>query len=92
MHDISLLLAEYDSEHHHSLQQSMFDVQTSLHSNAAMLDDLHYDHEQQVEQLVNAERTKIQAAEEHRSKVVGQLDSFANVSERNIMHFHHCTF
>ncbi|KAJ2960762.1 hypothetical protein NQZ79_g3911 [Umbelopsis isabellina] len=78
MHDISLLLAEYDSEHHHSLQQSMLDVQTSLHSNASMLDDLHYDHEQEVDQLVNAEKWKIQAAEEHRSKVAGQLDSFAN--------------
>ncbi|KAG2176238.1 hypothetical protein INT43_005472 [Umbelopsis isabellina] len=78
MHDISLLLAEYDSEHHHSLQQSMHDVQTSLHSNAAMLGDLHYDHEQQVEQLVKAEKSKMQAVEEHRSKVVGQIDSFAN--------------
>ncbi|KAM3588845.1 Kinesin-related motor protein [Umbelopsis sp. WA50703] len=76
MYDISLLLTEYDSEHHQSLQQSMLDVQTSLHSNAAMLDDLHYDHDQQVDQLVNNEKSNIQAAEEHRFKVMGQLDSF----------------
>jgi hypothetical protein len=85
MYDISLLLTEYDSEHHQSLQQSMLDVQTSLHSNAAMLDDLHYDHDQQVDQLVNNEKSNIQAAEEHRFKVMGQLDSFVTVSGDTVM-------
>lgn len=79
MHDISLLLAEYDSEQHESLQQSMYDIQSSLRSNGVSLDDLSSDNNQDVEQLIASEKATAQVAQSHRQKMWTQLDSFITV-------------
>jgi hypothetical protein len=80
MHDISLLLQEYDSEEHERLQKSMYDVQSSLRSNGASLDDLQFDHNQDVDRLITSEKATAQAAENHYHTISDHLDSLANVS------------
>jgi hypothetical protein len=88
MHDISLLLAEYDSEQHESLQQSMYDIQSSLRSNGVSLDDLSSDNNQDVEQLIASENATAQVAQSHRQKMLTQLDSFITVRSLGALSAH----
>ncbi|KAI9287346.1 P-loop containing nucleoside triphosphate hydrolase protein [Umbelopsis sp. AD052] len=81
MHDISLLLQEYDSEEHERLQKSMYDVQSSLRSNGASLDDLQSDHNEDVDRLITSEMATVQAAENHYHTMSDQLDSLSNLKE-----------
>ena len=80
MHDISLLLQEYDSEEHERLQKSIYDIQSSLRSNGVSLDDLQSDHNQDVDRLILSEKATVQAAENHYHNMNDQLDTLANVS------------
>lgn len=80
MHDISLLLQEYDSEEHERLQKSIYDIQSSLRSNGVSLDDLQSDHNQDVDRLILSEKASVQVAENHYHNMNDQLDTLANVS------------
>lgn len=81
MTDISLLLAEYDSEQHESLQKSMADIQTSLRDHGEAVHGFQTANNHDMNQAIASEKSSTQTAHNHLQKIMHRLDDFMTLKE-----------
>lgn len=84
MTDISLLLAEYDSEQHESLQKSMADIQTSLRDHGEAVHGFQTANNHDMNQAIASEKSSTQTAHNHLQKIMHRLDDFMTVRSEDV--------